>query len=78
MKDSSKLVKGQTYYINFHGPYDYTNYKGEAVYSGLTNRLEVYPDEEEVMHFGFYIPGLNYSIHPEPNWFPLDSIFVND
>jgi hypothetical protein len=78
MKDSSKLVKGQTYYINFTGLYDYCHYKGEAVYSGLTMRLEVDSEGTEAMHFGFYIPGLNYSIHPEPNWFPLDSIFVND
>lgn len=78
MKDTAKLVKGQTYYISFHGPYDYTNYKGDAVYSGLTQQQDVGEEGSEVMHFGFYIPGLNYSIHPEPNWFPLDSIFVND
>lgn len=78
MKDANKLVKGQTYYINFHGPYDYTNYKGDAVYSGLTQQQEVDSEGTEAIHFGFYIPGLNYSIYPEPNWFPLDSIFVND
>jgi hypothetical protein len=78
MKDSSKLVKDQTYHINYIGPFDYTNYKGEAVYSGLTNEDEADSKGNRILLFGFYIPGCDYSVYSDPNWFPLDSIFVND
>lgn len=70
MKNKDNLKIGETYQINYVGYHGYDAYKGDGIYTGKS-----YVDNSDgVEVFGFK---LAISTEEEPNWFPLDSIYID-